>query len=65
MAKKLQGVVDMRRKLSHCETLATRPAMQRNLVDMFFLELYHQSAEDLPETFQARDVDLSNCRRQW
>ncbi|CAJ1363954.1 unnamed protein product, partial [Effrenium voratum] len=30
----------------------------RNLVDMFFLELYHQSAEDLPETFQARDVDL-------
>ena len=25
---------------------------------MFFLELHHQSAEDLPETFQARDVDL-------
>ena len=58
MAKKLQGVVDQRRKINcHADTKATRPAMQRNLTSMFFLELYHQSAEDLPETLQVQHVD--------
>ena len=31
---------------------------------MFFLELYHQSAEDLPETFQAQDVDAQMSMEQ-
>ena len=56
MLKKVQGVVDMRRKLNE--------SLQANLVDMFFLELYHQSAEDLPETFQAQDVDARMSMEQ-
>lgn len=55
--KKLQGVVDMRRKINGGAANPTRASVQANLVDMFFLELYHQTAEDLPETFQAQDVD--------
>ena len=57
MAKKLQGIVDQRRKVGSCEPVVVRPAMQRNLTDMFFLELYRQSAEDLPETLQVGNID--------
>ena len=57
MAKKLQGVVDQRRRISHGEPISTKPALQRNFTSMFFLELYHQSAEDLPETLHVQHVD--------
>ena len=57
MAKKLQGVVDMRRNINDSVGMPSRPQLQANLVDMVFLELYHQCAEDLPETLHAKDVD--------
>ena len=63
MLKKVQGVVDMRRKLNNSSTMP-RESLQANLVDMFFLELYHQSAEDLPETFKAQDVDAQMSMEQ-
>ena len=63
LMKKLQGIVDMRRRLSNSSTMP-KASLQANLVDMFFLELYQQSAEDLPETFPSQDVDAQISMEQ-
>ena len=64
MLKRLQGVVDMRRRFNSTSPMPNEAPLQTNLVDMFFLELYHQTAEDLPETFRAQDVDAQISMEQ-
>ena len=63
LMKKVQGVVDMRQRLNSTAAMP-RATVQTNLVDMFFLELYHQTAEDLPETFASQDVDAQMSMEQ-
>ena len=47
---------DLRKSTEGGSTRAER-RFASNLVDMFFIELYHSISEDLPETFHLKDVD--------
>ena len=60
LLKKMQGTVDLRRRTDNATPAdPRRPAIQARLVEMFFLELYHQTAEDLPDTYHTVVVDAT------
>ena len=56
MYKKLKHGVDMRKQWSQ-DTWRPDRRIGRNLVDLFFMELYHSECEDLPEHLHIQDVD--------
>ena len=59
LMKRLHRCLDMRKKLPGESGSGTRPERQTAtpLIDLFFMELYHGAAEDLPENIHTHDVD--------
>ena len=59
LMKRLHRCLDMRKKLPGESGAGTRPERQTAtpLIDLFFMELYHGAAEDLPENIHTNDVD--------
>ena len=57
LMKRLHRCLDMRKKLPGKP--GTRPERQTTtpLIDLYFMELYHGAAEDLPENIHTHDVD--------
>ena len=59
LMKRMHRCLDMRKKLPGESGEGTRPERQTAtpLIDLFFMELYHGAAEDLPENTHTYDVD--------
>ena len=49
LQKRLKGVLDMRRNHMDSGSLCRQAPKQQVIIDLFFSELYHSVAEDLPE----------------
>ena len=56
LAKRLKGIPDMRKESGSSGKLP----LQSQAVDVFFAELYHSTAERLPEQWQARKLDSTD-----
>ena len=61
LMKRMRRCLDMRKKLPGESGSGTRPERQTAtpLIDLFFMELYHGAAEDLPENIHTHDVDAN------
>lgn len=57
LAKRLHRTVDMRKKLPGDSGARPERQTATPLIDLFFMELYHGAAEDLPENDHTHDVD--------
>ena len=56
LTKRLKGMLDMRKAHGACK-VPTRLPVKKNMVDLFFAELYHSTAESLPEHYHMKNLD--------
>ena len=57
LLKRIAAEPDRRRDIDQKGKLPTRVPVQRNMVDFFFAELYHSTAERLPEQYHVSQLD--------
>ena len=57
LLKRISAQPDLRRDVGRQGKLPTRLPVQRSLVDFFFAELYHSTAERLPEQYHTAGLD--------